>query len=197
MVTNLANLLTVSRILVIAPLVAFLYVEGNIARWLAWGLFTYACLTDFFDGYIARSMNQISNFGRFLDPVADKLLVAAVTFMLVSDGRISGLAVLPALVILMREILVSGLREYLADIKVRLPVSSLAKWKTLIQMIALGHLIIHNAGPVAYPTVLIGDIGVWIAALLTLITGYDYLEASKRHFGDENSVAGNSETKVK
>ncbi len=185
MVTNLANLLTVSRILVIVPMIALLYAEGHTARWLAWGLFTYACLTDFFDGYIARSMNQISNFGRFLDPVADKLLVAAVAFMLVSDGRISGLVVLPALVILMREILVSGLREYLADLKVRLPVSSLAKWKTVIQMIALGHLIIHDAGPVAYPTILVGDVGIWVAAVLTLITGYDYLSASKRHFTDD------------
>jgi len=195
MVTNLANLLTVSRILVIVPLVALLYAEGNTARWVAWGLFTYACLTDFFDGYIARSMNQISNFGRFLDPVADKLLVAAVAFMLVSDGRISGLVVLPALVILMREILVSGLREYLADVKVRLPVRCWAKWKTFIQMIALGHLIIHDAGPAAYPTVLVGDVGVWIAALLTLITGYDYLSASKRHFADEFPADGVSKTK--
>jgi cardiolipin synthase len=182
MLTNLANLLTVSRILVIAPLIALLYADGHTVRWVALAFFTYACLTDFFDGYIARSMNQISNFGRFLDPVADKLLVAAVTLMLVSDGRIGGLVVLPALVILMREVLVSGLREYLAELKVRLPVSSLAKWKTFIQMIALGHLIIHDAGPAAYPTILIGDLGLWAAAFLTLVTGYDYLSASKRHF---------------
>ncbi|HAT34466.1 MAG TPA: CDP-diacylglycerol--glycerol-3-phosphate 3-phosphatidyltransferase [Rhodospirillaceae bacterium] len=185
MLTNLANLLTVSRILVIVPLIALLYAEGHTVRWVALALFTAACLTDFFDGYIARSMNQISNFGRFLDPVADKLLVAAVAFMLVADGRINGLVVLPALVIMMREILVSGLREYLADLKVRLPVSSLAKWKTLIQMIALGHLIIHDAGPVAYPTIMIGEVGIWAAAVLTLITGYDYLSASRRHLTDD------------
>jgi cardiolipin synthase len=185
MLTNLANLLTVARILVIVPLTALLYIEGHTARWIAMALFTAACLTDFFDGYIARSMNQISNFGRFLDPVADKLLVAAVALMLVADGRISGLVVLPALVILMREILVSGLREYLAELKVRLPVSSLAKWKTFIQMIALGHLIVHNAGPAAYPTIHIGETGLWIAAALTLITGYDYLSASKRHLADD------------
>ena len=184
MFTNLPNLLTVSRIFVILPLIALLYAEGHVLRWIALGLFTVACLTDFFDGYIARSMNQISNFGRFLDPVADKLLVVAVALMLVADGRIDGFVVLAALVIMMREILVSGLREYLAELKVRLPVSSLAKWKTVIQMIALGHLIIHDAGPAAYPTILVGETGLWFASVLTLMTGYDYLSASRRHLKD-------------
>ncbi len=187
MFTNLPNLLTVSRIFVIVPLIALLYAEGHVLRWIALGLFTLACLTDFFDGYIARSMNQISNFGRFLDPVADKLLVVAVALMLVADGRIDGFVVLAALVIMMREILVSGLREYLAELKVRLPVSSLAKWKTVIQMIALGHLIIHDAGPAAYPTILVGETGLWSAAVFTLITGYDYLSASRRHLKDVGS----------
>jgi len=187
MFTNLPNLLTVSRIFVIVPLIALLYAEGNVLRWIALGLFTLACLTDFFDGYIARSMNQISKFGRFLDPVADKLLVVAVALMLVADGRIDGLVVLAALVIMMREILVSGLREYLAELKVRLPVSSLAKWKTVVQMIALGHLIIHDAGPAAYPTILVGETGLWSAAVFTLITGYDYLVASRRHLKDVGS----------
>lgn len=187
MFTNLPNLLTVSRIFVIVPLIALLYIEGHVLRWIALGLFTVACLTDFFDGYIARSMNQLSNFGRFLDPVADKLLVVAVALMLVADGRIDGFVVLAALVIMMREILVSGLREYLAELKVRLPVSSLAKWKTVIQMIALGHLIIHDAGPTAYPTILVGETGLWSASVLTLITGYDYLSASRRHLKDVGS----------
>ena len=187
MFTNLPNLLTVSRIFVIVPLIALLYAEGHVLRWIALGLFTLACLTDFFDGYIARSMNQISKFGRFLDPVADKLLVVAVALMLVADGRIDGLVVLAALVIMMREILVSGLREYLAELKVRLPVSSLAKWKTVVQMIALGHLISHDAGPAAYPTILGGETGLWSAAVFTLITGYDYLVASRRHLKDVGS----------
>ena len=187
MFTNVPNLLTVSRIFVIVPLIALLYAEGHVLRWIALGLFTVACITDFFDGYIARSMNQISNFGRFLDPVADKLLVVAVALMLVADDRIDGFVVLAALVILMREILVSGLREYVAELKVRLPVSSLAKWKTVIQMIALGHLIIHDAGPAAYPTILVGETGLWSAAVLTLITGYDYLSASRRHLKDVGS----------
>ena len=181
MLTSLPNLLTLSRILVIPPIVALFFVEGEMARWVAFGLYAGACITDFFDGYIARSMGQISKLGRFLDPVADKLLVASVILMLVATGRISGLVVLPALIILIREILVSGLREHLAELSVGVPVSRLAKWKTMIQMFALGFLIVHDASPAWIPSVLIGEAGVWVAALLTLITGYDYLRAGLDH----------------
>ena len=118
MLTNLPNLLTLSRILVIPPIVALFFMDGETPRWVALGLYAAACVTDFFDGYIARSMGQISKFGRFMDPVADKLLVAAVIFMLVATDRIAGLVVLPALIILIREILVSGLREHLAALSV-------------------------------------------------------------------------------
>jgi cardiolipin synthase len=152
MLTSLPNLLTLSRILIIPPIVALFFMDGETPRWVALGLYAAACVTDFFDGYIARSMGQISRFGRFMDPVADKLLVAAVIFMLVATDRITGLVILPALIILIREILVSGLREHLAALSVGVPVSRLAK-----------------------------DIGVWIAALLTLITGYDYLQAGLKH----------------
>ena len=127
MITSLPNLLTLSRIGVIPAIVALFWVDGDGTRWVMLGLYTFACLTDFFDGYAARSMGMISNFGRFLDPVADKLLVSAVLLMLVAFDRIVGLAILPALVILCREILVSGLREFLAEIKVGVPVSRLAK----------------------------------------------------------------------
>jgi cardiolipin synthase len=185
MLTSLPNLLTLSRILVIPLIVALFFVEGDAARWIALGLYAAACVTDFFDGYIARSMGQISKLGRFLDPVADKLLVASVIFMLVATGRISGLVVLPALIILMREILVSGLREHLASIAVGVPVSRLAKWKTMIQMFSLGFLIVHDASPAWIPSVWIGEIGVWVAALLTLITGYDYLRAGLDHLTAE------------
>jgi cardiolipin synthase len=181
MLTNLPNLLTLSRILVIPPIVALFFVDGDMARWITLGLYAAACVTDFFDGYVARSRGQISKLGRFLDPVADKLLVASVILMLVATGRISGLVVLPALIILIREILVSGLREHLASIAVGVPVSRLAKWKTMIQMISLGFLIVHNASPFWIPSVWIGEIGVWAAALLTLITGYDYLRAGLGH----------------
>ena len=185
MLTSIPNLLTISRILIIPPLIALFFLDGEAPRWIALGLYAAACITDFFDGYIARSMGQISRFGRFLDPVADKLLVAAVILMLVTTDRIDGLVVLPALVILVREILVSGLREHLATLDVGVPVSKLAKWKTSIQMVALGFLIVHDAGPVWLATVWIGEAGVWIAALLTMITGYDYLRAGLRHLTDE------------
>ena len=126
-------------------------------------------------------MNEISPLGRFLDPIADKLLVAAVIVMLVATRQIEGLGVIPAIIILCREILVSGLREYLAEIKVAVPVSRLAKWKTAIQMVALGFLIVGSAGPDQIPTVIIGEVGLWVAALLTLITGYDYLSRGLKH----------------
>ena len=181
MITSLPNLLTLSRIFVIPPLVALFFFDAQTWRWVALGLYTAACITDFFDGYVARSMGQISRVGRFLDPVADKLLVASVIFMLIATDRLVGIAVLPGLVILIREILVSGLREHLATLDVGVPVSRLAKWKTTIQMIALGFLIVHDAAPAWIPSVLIGEIGVWIAAILTIITGYDYLRAGLRH----------------
>lgn len=185
MLTNLPNLLTLSRIFVIPPIVALFLVEGDIPRWIAFGLYAAACITDFFDGYVARSMGQISKVGRFLDPVADKLLVAAVILMLVATDRIAGLVVLPALIILIREILVSGLREHLASISVGVPVSRLAKWKTMIQMFSLGFLIVHDASPDWIPSVLIGEVGLWAAAILTLITGYDYLRAGLGHLTAE------------
>ncbi len=197
MLTSLPNLLTLSRILVIPPIVALFFVDGEMPRWIALGLYAAACITDFFDGYAARSMGQISRLGRFLDPVADKLLVSAVILMLVATGRIGGLVVLPALIILIREILVSGLREHLATLSVGVPVSKLAKWKTTIQMFALGFLIVHDASPDWIPSVLIGEAGVWIAAVLTLITGYDYLQAGIHHLTDDTPAAGDSTAQTK
>src|SRR5262245_11651917 len=130
---------------------------------------------------MARRWEQQSEIGRFLDPVADKLLVSATLFMLTAFGRLSAEALLPALVILCREILVSGLREYLAGLRVGLPVSRLAKWKTGIQMVAIGILIVGEAGPDFLPVVAVGETLLWVAALLTLVTGYDYLRAVLAH----------------
>lgn len=189
MITTLPNLLTLSRIAVIPILVGLFFLDGAAPRWVALGFFTLAGITDFFDGYLARMRGQYSALGRFLDPVADKVLIAAVILMLVAFDRISGLTILPALVILMREIMVSGLREFLADLHVRVPVSRLAKWKTTIQMVALGFLIVGEASPDWIPAILIGDIGVWLAAGLTLVTGYDYMRAGLRHMlGKEGGV---------
>ena len=181
MLINLPNILTLYRIAIVPVLLGFLYVDTPAARWVALGLYTTACVTDYLDGYIARTRGEVSALGSFLDPVADKLLVASVILMVVAVDRLAGAALLPALVILCREILVSGLREYLAEIQVPLPVSSLAKWKTVIQMVALGFLIIGDAGPAAWPVQAIGEVGIWLAAVLTIVTGYDYLSRGLKH----------------
>lgn len=183
MVTGLANQLTMLRIAAVPVIVALFYLESPLGNWLACGLFTVAAVTDFFDGYVARTRREQSAFGRFLDPVADKLLVAATLLMLVGFGQINGLVILPAVVILCREILVSGLREFLAEVRVGVPVSQLAKVKTVLQMVAIGFLIVGDAGPAWLPVRLIGDAGLWIAAVLTLVTGYDYLHAGLGHIG--------------
>ncbi|CCG41509.1 CDP-diacylglycerol--glycerol-3-phosphate 3-phosphatidyltransferase [Magnetospirillum molischianum] len=180
MVTSLPNLLTLSRIVVIPVMVALFYVDGPNARWAACGLFVAAAITDWFDGYVARSRNQVSTFGRFLDPIADKLLVVSVLFMLVAFNRVGQLSILSALIIVLREIMVSGLREFLAEVRVGLPVSRLAKWKTGIQMVAIPVLLVGNALPIL-PTQEIGEVGLSVAAALTLVTGWDYLQSGLRH----------------
>lgn len=181
MLTTLPNFLTLSRILVIPVLVGAFYLERPLSNWVTAALFTAAGLTDYLDGYLARSWDQVTRFGRFLDPVADKVMVAAAIFMMVHLGPLTGWLVLPALVILCREIIVSGLREFLAEINVSVPVSRLAKWKTALQMIALGLLLLGDAARPFFPALQIGTWALWIAALLTLVTGYDYLRAGLRH----------------
>jgi cardiolipin synthase (CMP-forming) len=179
--TSLPNLLTLSRIGAVPIVVALFYVPGPGARWLACALFAAAGVTDWLDGHMARRWAQQSDLGRFLDPIADKLLVSATLLMLTASFRLPTGALLPALVILCREILVSGLREYLAGLRVGLPVSRLAKWKTAIQMVAIGFLIVGKAGPAIMPVTAIGGTLLWAAALLTLVTGYDYLRAGLPH----------------
>lgn len=179
--TSLPNLLTLSRILAIPVVVATFYLDGDSARWFCCALFSAACVTDWLDGHMARRWEQQSEIGRFLDPIADKLLVSATLFMLTATGRLPTDALLPALVILCREILVSGLREYLAGLRVGVPVSRLAKWKTFIQMMAIGWLIVGDAGWHVLPVAAIGATLLWLAAILTLITGYDYLRAGLSH----------------
>lgn len=184
MLTTLPNVLTFSRILAIPVVIGLLLlVDDPVGSWLAFSAYTYACITDFFDGYLARAWHQQSAFGRFLDPIADKLLVAGILLVLVGIDRFSGLSVLPAAIILCREILVSGLREFLAELRISVPVSSLAKWKTAIQMVALGFLLVGPNGPIFGPlsTTEIGLYGLWIAAGLTLFTGLDYLIVGIRH----------------
>ena len=191
--TSLPNLLTLSRILAIPLVVATFYLDGDYARWLGCALFSAAGVTDWLDGHFARRWEQQSELGRFLDPIADKLLVAATLFMLTVTDRLTSHAVLPALVILCREILVSGLREYLAGLSVGLPVSRLAKWKTMIQMMAIGWLIVGTAGWHMIPVVAVGEMLLWLAALLTIVTGYDYLRASLSHIAGPRATAAKTQ----
>ena len=181
MLTTLPNLLTLSRIVVIPLLVGTFFLDKPLANYLGCALFTAAALTDFLDGYLARSWDQVTRFGRFLDPVADKIMVAAVLFMMVALGWVTGWLILAALVILIREIVVSGLREFLAEINVGMPVSRLAKWKTALQMIAISLLLLGDAAPPVLMVPDIGTWGLWIAAGITIITGYDYLQAGMVH----------------
>lgn len=195
MLTKLPNVLTFSRVLAIPVVVCFLlFIKDPQGSWLAFAAYTYACITDFFDGYLARVWHQQSAFGRFLDPIADKLLIAAVLLVLVGVDRVSGLTVLPAAVILCREILVSGLREFLAEVQVGVPVSTLAKWKTTIQMLALGFLLVGPSGPMFGPlsTTDIGIYGLWGAAALTLVTGLDYLIIGLHQIRETDNAAAKS-----
>lgn len=182
---KLPNILTLSRVAIIPLLIGLFYIPGPLSDLLMACLFILACLTDFFDGYFARTLGQTSAFGRFLDPVADKLLITSTLFMLVGVHRIEGISLIPAVIILCREILVSGLREFLATLKIGLPVSQLAKWKTSIQMISLVGLLIGNSGYLSIFGISFGTLGLiflWFAGFLTLITGYTYLKEGLRYF---------------
>ena len=187
MVTSLPNLLTLSRILAIPVMVGLFFLDSPVGNWAAFAVYTVACITDFFDGYLARAWSQQSALGRFMDPIADKLLIAALLIMLAGFGPLDGVHILPAVVILCREIAVSGLREFLAEVRVGVPVTSLAKWKTTIQMIALGFLVVGDAGPDFWgiATTEIGIVGLWASAALTLVTGYDYLQAGLRYITEK------------
>jgi cardiolipin synthase len=192
MLTDLPNVLTLSRIAAIPLLVALVAIREPGADFAACIIFSAAAITDYFDGKLARARRQQSDLGRMLDPIADKLLVSAALMMLVGQNRLSALGLYPAIVIMLREILVSGLREYLAGIRVGMPVTRLAKWKTGFQMGALGTLLAGNTsatllGLPFVPVSFIGEAMLWVAGTLTLITGWDYLTAGWRHAATPNS----------
>jgi cardiolipin synthase (CMP-forming) len=180
---TLPNILTYGRLMAVPAVAALLFwPEDHWSRWFALAIFIAAGITDYFDGYFARLYAQQSALGRMLDPIADKLLVSASLLMLVADETIGGNHLWAAMVILCREILVSGLREFLAELKVSVPVSRIAKYKTVLQMVAVGFLIAGPAGElVLRGTVAIGLMLLWIAAMLTLYTGWDYLKAGIEH----------------
>lgn len=184
---SVPNLLTLSRILAVPILVFLLWRPAPLDYAITFVLYCIVGITDYFDGYLARAQGQISRLGQFLDPIADKIMVAAVIMMLVSTRKASGepiihgLHILPALTILLREIIVSGLREFLAPLHVSVPVSRLAKWKTTFQLVALGALILAGAVPAEEWVHAVGLASLWAAATLTLITGWDYLRTGIRH----------------
>ncbi|MEQ8269094.1 MAG: CDP-diacylglycerol--glycerol-3-phosphate 3-phosphatidyltransferase [Parvibaculum sp.] len=186
MATNLPNLLTYFRIALVPAVVACFYIPGDAGHWAALVLFIVAGVTDFFDGYLARAWEQQSNLGRMLDPIADKLLVSVVLIALTWQDVIAGFSLWAAIIILCREILVSGLREFLAELRVSVPVTQLAKWKTAIQMVALGFLLGGPAADKIMPGVTeMGLTLLWAAAILTLYTGIDYFRAGIQHLTDE------------
>lgn len=172
---NIPNILTISRIALLPVLIVLLYMPQTWALWSALGLYILSAITDFLDGYLARKWKIVSPFGTFLDPIADKIFIAVLLVTLVDIGRLEGLWTSPVIIILTREFLVSGMREFLGPKNIKLPVSQLAKWKTTIQMIALGLLVL--GGPVLF----IGQISLLIAATLTVITGWTYLKTGLSH----------------
>jgi CDP-diacylglycerol--glycerol-3-phosphate 3-phosphatidyltransferase len=184
---SLPNILTYGRLIAVPAVAGLLFWPEDLwSRWAALAIFIAAAVTDYFDGYFARAYAQQSALGRMLDPIADKLLVAACLLMLVADATIRDSALWAAIVILCREILVSGLREFLAELKVSVPVSRVAKWKTTLQLVAVGFLIAGPAGETVLPgTIFTGTGLLWVAAVLTLYTGWDYLKAGIRHVLEE------------
>ncbi len=169
MTLNLPNILTLLRIILIPVIIVFLLMPHTWTPLVALALYVFACVTDWFDGYYARKNNITSAFGRFLDPIADKLLIGVLLIVFAALGHLYGWGLLAACAIMFREILISGLREYLGPHRVVIHVSNLAKWKTTVQMIALGFLILPM-------TIFIGQVLLSVAAILTIITGYDYMK---------------------
>lgn len=185
---TLPNLLTLSRIFAVPMLVFLLWRPAPVDYAITFVLYCIVAITDYFDGYLARAWGSISKLGQFLDPIADKIMVAAVIVMLMASRKADGnppviqdVSIIPALIILLREIIVSGLREFLAELRVGMPVSALAKWKTTLQLVALGALILGGALPHAPWVHVAGIVSLWLAAALTLATGYDYLRIGLKH----------------
>lgn len=184
---NVPNVLTMGRIWAIPVIVATFFCDAAWAGWLGVVLFVLAGVTDYIDGYLARHLNQLSRFGRVLDPIADKLLVGSILLMLAQTGRLADWDSIPAVIIMCREILVSGLREFLAEIKVGCPVTRLAKWKTACQMLALPMLMVASpvyTGALSPVMTFIGSLALWGAAVLTVMTGYDYWKSGRRYLTD-------------
>lgn len=184
---SLPNILTCAKIAAIPVVVGCVFAQSILdgplwLRWVALAVFVAAAITDYLDGYYAQIWDQHSALGRMLDPIADKLLVASCLLMLAAESSIHGWTLWAAIVILCREILVSGLREYLAALRVSVPVTKLAKWKTTMQLVAIGFLITGEAGEMVFPPItLIGIVLLWLSAIITIYTGWDYFRAGIHH----------------
>lgn len=178
---KIPNYLTFMRILAVPFVVMSFYIQGGVGAWTGCVLFITASVTDWFDGYLARKFKSTSSLGRVLDPIADKLLVASTLLMMAAYDRLGYTGLLPAVIILCREVLVSGLREFLAEIQVGMPVTRLAKWKTGFQMTAIPMLMVADFSPWFCYFGEVGEVLIWIAAVLTMITGYDYLRSGLKH----------------
>ncbi len=182
MLKHLPNILTISRIVLLPVLIGLFFVPGACAAWIALWVYIFCAVTDFFDGWVARKYNITSGVGTFLDPISDKIMVAALLVTLAAFDRLEGYWIVPAIVILSREFLIAGLREYLGPQNIKVPVSKLAKWKTGFQMTALGFLVIGDYGNSVLPhTLLIGQVLLAVAAAITILTGWNYLKVGFKH----------------
>jgi CDP-diacylglycerol--glycerol-3-phosphate 3-phosphatidyltransferase len=175
---NLANILTLVRLALLPVIIVLFFFTAHWALWTSLALYIVASVTDWLDGWVARNYGQVSDFGKFMDPVADKIFIVTILLMLIAVDRVNGLWVLPVIVILVREFLVSGMREFLGPRNIQLPVTPLAKWKTATQMVAVGLLIM---GPLSGMVYYSGLAFLSIAAVITVITGWDYLRTGFRH----------------
>ncbi len=176
MLYNLPNILTISRIVVIPVMFLAIYIHSVLWSILAGVLFVLASITDYLDGYFARSRNQNSVLGRLLDPIADKLLVISALVIIVANQLVSPLTYIPVIIIMCREVLVSGLREFLAEFQVGMPVTRLAKWKTGFQMTAISMILLQHLPYIGTPVGVLGEWLLWVAGILTFITGYQYFD---------------------
>lgn len=180
--SNLPNYLTLFRVISIPIIIIAIIPQTYLSNWIAVSLYIVACISDFLDGYFARKLKLETKLGKFLDPIADKVLVISIIFILVAIDKISGFFIYPALIIIIREILVSGLREFFAKSEISINVTNIAKWKTLIQMFSLGFLIIGDDFTLISYTMLLGEIGLTIASLITIYTGYKYFNKHLNSF---------------
>ena len=183
---KIPNILTIGRIILVPIFIVAFYLPGSMGDWIPFFIFILASFTDFLDGLLARLYKEESKLGELLDPIADKIIVTSALFLLVMDGTIKEFEIIAAIIIMIREILISGLREFLAKVQVTMPVSKLAKFKTFIQMFAIATLLTGESGNKIinfgdYNIHSIGIILLWVAAFLTIYTGYDYVRKGIDH----------------